>query len=1260
MRSRVARYATKFSNKNYGVAKSSQFEQREGPVTFKNQSRSITPSVLDLESLGLSHVSCMTASPNANRIYLGRRWCPSRERLSLAVASLSEDGKLVGPPRRYVDSILPRLFGARSTIDALFLDWSRRKLYFSFSIDYLYRPGGTGPAFPQSLSVYDLDSEGDPIGLPRSYVSGNPYHFIYDMVRHPELDVLYFVGWGSEAVHTYTLDPTGEPLGNPQVHSLPGAGKFKVDVDARRNKLYLGTYPDMLEVIDLDGTGLPIVTSRQSFSAGPEPGRADQNYFRFHRIGSSLYRHATVSTEGGVVWPLIHWPLDNNGQPIGSPVTHPEYMGRAIAADPIREELWMAVDEVFADAYTGSNVVSGTLPVTVMLNTSGEPTGHRIVRPATHEREALLMAVAECGQPVLLTRHFNIDTTHNHVRDFFLTVTVEQAALLSETLPATIPIWFRPQSTGVHVPLQDMAIGETSNPLVLEPYLKDKRSRMLFAIGVLQPYTATLLDQLTLTIEIWHGSPERGGYRLKQMTDTVCGNAVHLIMAGSGYQKWEDRLEGIQLLSERSKEYRALARSVAVAPHERPSQFLVSCFHLMGGQGHIGQLEAQAETVAALGFNTVVAYHWPGIPAATVDAVLDSYGLRQRGGATYLPLSGYRPADGTVSPHDGLLSYFDFYLKRYPADLTLWSEQLRDSIVADNNAQFKDIVDFKLADEPTWYYPQVLDLVRGNANYLQDFRDFLIGKSLSPSDFGEASWSTVEPIGQGDAVTLEKRRLYFWTIRFFVESASRGLGMAATALRQAFGHPINTDVNWNNRVNHWHSAHPYTLVPNNPDSGPDAASGHVDWLVSGRLDAHTPWSEDWFGDEQSHTWSGIADGLRCAAAYHDRPFGGYVVGQSLGAHPAGAAYKILSLVGRGAKTIDVYTFGPWWFFGDCWSERSDVYKPIADAFRLIGRAERVLYPARALRGTVAILLPGSSRLWDTTAPAKLYSLEQDSLHVALIHAGYVVDLIDDIDVESGELTARGYKTLYVVGPNVSRLAQQLITIWVQNGGTVVVTLGAAVADEFNEPSNIIDDLLGLSTRSPERVDNSVYQYNGRSLVPMDREFGTASFDIPVLTQPLLPTRLDVSTCGRFDGSTGEIAITQRDVGLGHAFAFGFFPGFAYSRHAEQDDQPGHTYSWAPAARIAIVAPAKMANTRRAVTVDRDLIEVCRLEGVAGIALVVLNWSPSSIAQSTITVHNADNRKIVRSAQGVRVDVMTDGFDLKLTLPIEYVDILTVE
>jgi hypothetical protein len=403
-----------------------------------------------------------------------------------------------------------------------------------------------------------------------------------------------------------------------------------------------------------------------------------------------------------------------------------------------------------------------------------------------------------------------------------------------------------------------------------------------------------------------------------------------------------------------------------------------------------------------------------------------------------------------------------------------------------------------------------------------------------------------------------------------------------------------------------------------------------------------------------------------------RDYGSYVVGATLGPYLPGASYKILSLVGHGAKTVDVYTFGPALLAPDGWSERLDIYQPIADALRLLGRAERLLYPGRPPRGKIAIHVPATSALYDDDPlDEKLYTLEVTSLHYALIHAGYTVDFVDDDDLSAERLTVRGYTTLYLTGPNVPQSAITEIGNWVRAGHVLAVTLGAAVADEYNTPSAGLDHVLGLAPRSPVR-DCSNSQVPGclnearhyvDEVKPRDRRFGTAT--IPVI-EPVVPLRARQAAVVATFGD-GTAAITSRSHGNGTAFAYGFFPGFQYL--ASPDNPPNTSVPpdpgllpgpWGTPQRLLVIGPALVGQTPKPVSLDHDVVEACRLDAPDGVAVVLLNWTGRPISHLTVNIADASHYRRASTARRVKVNSRSRGRDLVVRMPLADVDVLMLE
>src|SRR5205823_1029404 len=123
----------------------------------------------------------------------------------------------------------------------------------------------------------------------------------------------------------------------------------------------------------------------------------------------------------------------------------------------------------------------------------------------------------------------------------------------------------------------------------------------------------------------------------------------------------------------------------------------------------------------------------------------------------------------------------------------------------------------------------------------------------------------------------------------------------------------------------------------------------------------------------------------------------YIHGAGLGGDIAGVIFKAIPWIGSGLKSISFFTYGP--DPGpDTWSQNGKAYKPIADAMRLLGRAERLfpenlLFLGRPGLSPVAVLSPQISALWnevfvpgpDLKEATVQYQREIQSLYYAFSH-----------------------------------------------------------------------------------------------------------------------------------------------------------------------------------------------------------------------------------------------------------------------------------
>ena len=1193
---------------------------------LRSNSASAQPLMLSRAQAKLGAGNVAAIYPNGKRLYLGERYNTEDDRLSLLVLTLNEKGEVVGEARSYRDSALALPEKGRSSITAITPDARHKKLFVAYALD----GAGAGDE-NRNLSVYDLDENGEPVGNSRSYVSGNPRKSLLDFAVHPRLDLLYNVGWGDGAVHVYTLDKNGEPQGEPKSFPAGGQGKYQVAISSDGKRLYLGTYPDRLEVLDLDENGFPTGKPR-TFQSGD-----GKEYLTFAYSPRALF--FKKATENG---PRVAvWPLGEDGDPIGEPHVRDDVPISVLAVDDARKKLWVGADDVFQDAFSGKSIAQGVALQSFPINADGS-LGAKEESLSRSFRQSGVALAAGGGRAVLITEPMKRGVLGNRVKDYRARATLLEAKLDSGEAPAKVAL--RITRTGKGAPkaivLPAIAVGETTEWANLDDVLKDLLGQQVVTLA-----GPSNLAQMKLRVEVAEGDPANGGQLLQTMTEEVLGNGLIVLLPGYGFDPPEQRVAAIELLSDHAKMYFDAASKVALKPDERPHLFNVSAHQLLGGQGSLTQLQRQAGAISMLGFNTINAYSWGKIPAEKIDATLDSLGLERRTSAVYAPPS-----------------YFAYDTEKMnPEALLEWAAKYPAGVAKTNGGAPADVVTHYLADEPGWYYPTMLERVRDNPQWLETFRAYLREKGLKPEDLGQTAWEAVLPIGasegaKGDA-PLGTRHLFYWTMRFFPESAARGTKAATEALRKVYGHRIDTTVNWNNWLSNWYGPSPGQKIANNPIIGPDSAYGSMDWFENGRVSANTLWTEDWFGDSSAQNWSLYADLLRSASMLGESRFGGYVIGASTGAFPSGAKYKILSLLGHGGKSLDMFTFGPEMLFpGNCWSEGLNRYGPIADALRLVGRSERLLYPGEAERGKVAILVPSASRLWEAQRDSSLYQGELWGLHAALMHAGYAVDFVDDVDLAGTDWSKRGYTTLYITAPNIAAAAQQKIVDWTRAGGTLVATPGAGAADEYNSLSTLLDPVLGVQNRLAVREAAPKENAATDKLTAKDARFASAAHD---LSGPV--AALQLTTASPLSNlQSGGAAISGNAFGKGRGIAYGFFPGHQYWLSPDRSDRARLPSGWDKTARQIIVAPAQIADTPRSVTLDREEVEAVRLQSDKGIAITLLNWTGEPISQLSVTLPNIGKFRKVSSAAGAKVQSTLVGGALKITLPLMDVDVLMVE
>ena len=626
-----------------------------------------------------------------------------------------------------------------------------------------------------------------------------------------------------------------------------------------------------------------------------------------------------------------------------------------------------------------------------------------------------------------------------------------------------------------------------------------------------------------------------------------------------------------------------------VAPSERPMRFPIADRFIPGDDDETALAEGVL-TLVKRGFNTLL-----------MDPSPRNRVLLERTGLTRITWAVYNPP-GYAFDYGGIDSEA---IENFAQSL---AQKYREAGFAPEQMAL-----FTMSDEPGWYYPAMFRALTNSPAGLSRFREYLRARNISPRDLGHRRWEDVFPLGRSSARDQPSRRLFYWTMRFFAWDSARHFSDCTRALERAFYTNLPVIANWNFFTGRLYVPGP--VANNGEKESPDAAMGGHDWLEFGRMRGGTMlWTEDWFSDAQAPQWSWYAARLREGARQGGVSFGGYVIPRTAGDRTEGILQKILTLVGCGGKAIKYFVFGPEYNFpGNCYSENVRVLPTMAEAHRLIGRAEALLWPGRMPRSPVGLLWPRSAQMWDALeerSPRTIqdatntdlnrqtvdYWAELFNLYRALQHANLPADLVDEDDLTDEGL--RSFRVLYVTAPDIPVEGQAALVRWVESGGVLVMTCGAGGFDRYHEPTRVLAKGLGYTETAPSRqliAHVRRLPEAGSGIAP------EGPFTAHGPRSSLTVVRGDVRAV--FDD--GAPAVVSWTVGKGRCVRFSWFPGLSYAARQTGQAPDGLPSGWDPVLRAMIVRPVRDSGVTPPVRVDREFVETPVLVSEEGVAVTLL-------------------------------------------------------
>jgi len=194
---------------------------------------------------------------------------------------------------------------------------------------------------------------------------------------------------------------------------------------------------------------------------------------------------------------------------------------------------------------------------------------------------------------------------------------------------------------------------------------------------------------------------------------------------------------------------------------------------------------------------------------------------------------------------------------------------------------------------------------------------------------------------------------------------------------------------------------------------------------------------------------------------------------------------------------------------------------------------------------VALLYSSASDVW-TVGETPVYGFARMHTWLALAHAQVPVDVVSEQQAAAGLLD--GYQVCYLSGPNLARAAAEKLKAWVQRGGRLWLTAGAASRDEFNRPLDVLDDLLPAERGAVS--DLQKFTNSGRYLSMLSAkdevQWQGGAAGVLAVKQSLTP-RGGATVLAAFNDQSP--AAVRGKAGKGEIYCAGFLPALAYIKPA---------------------------------------------------------------------------------------------------------------
>jgi hypothetical protein len=374
--------------------------------------------------------------------------------------------------------------------------------------------------------------------------------------------------------------------------------------------------------------------------------------------------------------------------------------------------------------------------------------------------------------------------------------------------------------------------------------------------------------------------------------------------------------------------------------------------------------------------------------------------------------------------------------------------------------------------------------------------------------------------------------------------------------------------------------------------------------------------------------------------------------------------KYYTLAAGGVRDIECYDYGPWYAGIDSWGQRFDLYPAIRQCQFELGAIDSLLQGTVRRQANLAILYNRTDSIW--AGRDNSGSMNGSFTHWALAHAGHDADFLAEEDVEAGELSR--YKVLYLDGVHLRRQAAETIARWVETGGVLFASAGAASRDPYNRPLDLLEKVFGARSLEFQRKASAGRpKYELRTLKGLER-LTSSSPGAPAvsLDQLCWQERLEplAGAAVVLVDRRGLPAGTMNKFGRGTAIRVAALPGISYAHEASQAPYDPDSYlpqTFRVELRDFIAWPARLAGVVPVAVAQAPIAEIVRYDGPDRAVVFVIDHRARPTERFTFELSDAANFTRATTASGNPVELkVLKGGKLLVSLPLNLADAVVLQ